>query len=98
MSRESDRVGAINLGQGLSDLPTLDLVAEGARRAIAEHKSTYTYPEGILPLRQAISKKLERDNQIQADPEGEIVVTAGATAAFAATVTALLKVKVCGRY
>ncbi|WP_394824892.1 pyridoxal phosphate-dependent aminotransferase [Pendulispora albinea] len=90
MSRESDRVGAINLGQGICDLPTPPEVAEAAKAAIDANKSTYTYPEGHLALRQAIARKLARDNGIQADPGSDIVVTLGATGAFATAVNALL--------
>jgi aminotransferase len=90
MSRESDRVGAINLGQGICDLPTPPAVAAAAKAAIDAHESTYTYPEGQLALREAIAAKLARDNGLEARADGEIVVTLGATGAFAAAVTALL--------
>jgi len=90
MSRECDRVGAINLGQGICDLPTPQVVAAAAKAAIDANKCIYTYPEGDLALRQAIAAKLERDNCIKAQVDGEIVVTLGATGAFAATVNALL--------
>ena len=90
MSRESDRLGAINLGQGICDMPTPPLVVEGAKAAIDARKSIYSYAEGILELRQAIAEKLARDNGIQADPLSEIVVTAGSSAAFTTVVTGLL--------
>lgn len=90
MTRECERVGGINLGQGICDLPTPPLVAEGAIRAIRERKSVYSYPEGTAELRRAIAHKLARANGIQADPDKEIVVTVGATGAFAAAVHALL--------
>ncbi|WP_067538115.1 pyridoxal phosphate-dependent aminotransferase [Nocardia crassostreae] len=90
MSRESDRVGAINLGQGICDLPTPPEVAEAAKAAIDANDSTYTYPEGNRALRDAIVGNLLRDNGIEADPGTEIVVTLGATGAFATAVNALL--------
>ncbi len=90
MTRESNRVGAINLGQGICDLPTLPLVAEGAKAAIDARKSIYSYPEGILELRQAIAGKLARDNHITADPQTEIVVTAGSSGAFTCVTVGLL--------
>lgn len=90
MSRESDRAGAINLGQGLCDLPTPPVVAEAAKAAIDAGESTYTYPEGHLALRRAIAEKVARDNGLRAEPEGEITVTVGATGAYAAAVNALL--------
>lgn len=43
----------------------------------------------IGELRRAIAAKLIRDNALDADPEREIVVTPGATGAFAAALTAL---------
>ncbi|MBZ0271722.1 pyridoxal phosphate-dependent aminotransferase [bacterium] len=90
MTRECERVGGINLGQGLGDLPTPPLVVAGATRAIGARQSLYSFPEGILPARERIAEKLARDNGLSYDPNGEIVVTIGASGAFAATLMALL--------
>lgn len=90
MTRECDRVGGINLGQGICDLPTPPAVREAACEAIRARKSTYSYPEGIRPLREAIARKLAERNGIQADPAREIVVTAGASGAFTCALHALL--------
>ncbi len=90
MTRACERVEGINLGQGICDLPTPELVREGAIRAIRERKSTYSYPEGITELREAIARKLARDNGMRADPRSEIVVTAGSSAAFTCAIHALL--------
>lgn len=89
MTRECERVGGINLGQGICDMPTPALVRDGAIAAIAAQKSTYSFPEGVHELRAAVAEKLVRDNGITADPAREIVVTVGATGAFASTLTAL---------
>jgi aminotransferase len=90
MTRECERVGGINLGQGLGDLPTPPLARDGAIQAILDRKSTYSFPEGAAELREAIAAKLERDNGITADPQREIVVTIGSTGAFAAALLGLL--------
>lgn len=90
MTRECDRVGGINLGQGVCKMPTPKLVAEGAKRAIDEGRAIYTYPEGTLELREAIAAKLERDNGIKADPMSEIVVTVGSAGAYTAALNGLL--------
>ncbi|QSA97928.1 pyridoxal phosphate-dependent aminotransferase [Methylococcus sp. EFPC2] len=90
MTRECERVGGINLGQGLGDLPAPDAVKEGAIAAIRENRSTYTSSEGIPELRQAIARKLAHDNKLTVNPDTNIVVTGGTTGAFAATLTALL--------
>jgi aminotransferase len=90
MTRECQRVGGINLGQGICDLPTPPLVARGAIEAIESRKATYSLPEGAAELRQAIARKLERDNGIRADPGSEIAVTVGASGAYTAAIHALL--------
>jgi aminotransferase len=90
MTRECERVGGINLGQGICDLPTLPLVRDGAITAIRENRSTYSFPEGSSTLRRVIADKLARENGMRADPETDIVVTVGASGAFTAALMALL--------
>jgi aminotransferase len=90
MTRECERVGGINLGQGICDLPTPPLVRDGAIAAIRENRSTYSFAEGTAELRQAIAGKLQRDNGLRADPASEICVTVGASGAYAAAIHALL--------
>src|SRR5438552_13550107 len=82
MSRECERVGGINLGQGICDLPTIPELVEGAIDAIRASKATYTKFEGLDILRERIARKLERHNHINADPAKEIVVTVGSSGGF----------------
>lgn len=89
MTKACERVGGINLGQGLGDLPAPALVRDAAIQAIQDGQNTYTASEGIPPLRQAIARKLQRDNGLDVDPDSQIVISAGTTGAFAATLTAL---------
>jgi len=90
MTRECERIGGINLGQGICDLPTPPLVRDAAIAAIRENRSTYSFAEGTLELRKAIAQKLARDNGLQADPASEICVTVGASGAYASAINALL--------
>ena len=90
MTRECERVGGLNLGQGICDLPTPPLVRDGAIAAIRENRSTYSFAEGARELREAIARKLGRDNGLSADPATEICVTVGASGAYAAAINALL--------
>ena len=90
MTRECERVGGLNLGQGICDLPTPPLVRDGAIAAIRENRSTYSFAEGARELREAIARKLARDNGLTADPATEICVTVGASGAYAAAINALL--------
>lgn len=90
MSVECERVGGINLAQGVCDTGVPEAVAARAAQAIAEGYNIYTRLDGIAPLRLAIAEKLARHNGITSDPEGEILVASGATGAFYAACMALL--------
>jgi aminotransferase len=90
MSVECDRVGGINLAQGICDTDLPNSVADQAIEAIRTGQNIYTRLDGIAPLRQAIAAKLLRHNKIKADPDSEILVTSGATGALYAATLALL--------
>ncbi len=90
MSRECERVGGINLGQGICDLPSIPELIEGACEAIASSKSTYSKFEGIDLLREKIAKKCETFNGFAVDPATQIVVTIGSTGGFATATMATL--------
>jgi aminotransferase len=90
MSRECERVGGINLGQGICDLPTIPELVEGACGAISSSKATYSKFEGIDILRERIARKIERFNGFNVDPLAQIVVTVGSTGGFAAATLATL--------
>jgi aminotransferase len=90
MSVECERIGGVNLAQGVCDTELPALVAEGAVNAIHSGWNTYTRLDGIAPLREAIAGKLAAFNGIRADPDTEILVTAGATGALYAASLALL--------
>lgn len=90
MSRECERVGGINLGQGICDLPTIPELVEGACDAISQSKATYSKFEGIDLLRERIARKIEHFNGYRIDPAKELVVTVGSTGGFAAAALATL--------
>lgn len=90
MSVECDKVGGINLAQGVCDTEVPEVVRAAAEAAIEAGFNQYTRLDGIARLRNAIARKLERQNGLVADPESEILVTSGATGGFAAACSALL--------
>jgi aminotransferase len=89
MTVECDRIGGVNLAQGVCDTEVPSPVVESAIRAIHDGYNIYTRLDGVAPLREAIGRKLERYNKIHADPESEILVTSGATGAMYAACLAL---------
>ena len=90
MTVECERVGGINLAQGVCDLPVPPPVAGGAEQAIRGGGNAYTRHDGIARLRRAIAGKMQSMNGITADPETDVVVSAGSTGALFCAVYALL--------
>ena len=90
MSIECDRVGGINLSQGICDTEVPPAVRSGAAAALDEGYNIYSRYDGLDELRQQLARKMVRDNGIAYDPDGEIVVTVGATGAFYVAALALL--------
>jgi aminotransferase len=89
MTVECDRLGGVNLAQGVCDTPLPGPVEEAAILSIRAGHNIYTRADGIASLREAIAEKLARHNHIKADPKSEIVVTSGATGAFYSACLAL---------
>lgn len=54
----------IGLGAGEPDFPTPPHIVDAAIAAMRNGKTKYTPPEGIIELREAISRKLKRDNNL----------------------------------
>jgi aminotransferase len=90
MTVECDRLGGVNLAQGVCDTELPAPVARRAIEAIHEGYNIYTRLDGVAPLREAIAAKLQRDNGLTVDPEGEVLVTSGATGGLYAAALALL--------
>ena len=90
MSIECERLGGINLAQGVCDTEVPFAVCREAQAAIDKGVNSYTRFDGLPELRAAIARKLAEYNGIAADPETEITVSAGATGAFYCACLALL--------
>jgi aminotransferase len=90
MSIECEKVGGINLAQGVCDTEIPAPVRQAAHEAIETGINSYTRYDGLAVLRDAISRKMRDYNGIPADPETEIVVSTGSTGAFYCACLALL--------
>ncbi|HYE57014.1 MAG TPA: pyridoxal phosphate-dependent aminotransferase [Rhodothermales bacterium] len=84
-----NRVGGINLGQGICDLSTPDPVKAGTFAAIEADRSIYTAYNGIAPLRQAIFEKARAFNGLPVASADEVMVSVGSTGAFVAAALTL---------
>jgi N-succinyldiaminopimelate aminotransferase len=89
MSALASRTGALNLGQGFPDEDGPAEVLEAARKAIADGVNQYPPGRGTPDLLAAIAEHQHRFYGLSLDPGAEILVTAGATEALAASLLAL---------
>ncbi|RLK49121.1 aminotransferase class I/II-fold pyridoxal phosphate-dependent enzyme [Microbacterium telephonicum] len=90
MSALAAATGAVNLGQGFPDEDGPAEVLAAAREAICEGMNQYPPGRGVPDLLQAIAEHQRRFYGLRIDPQREVLVTAGATEALAATLLALL--------
>src|SRR4051812_2535711 len=90
MTREARRAGAINLAQGVGELPVLPGAVDAAVAALRGGQHGYSIREGRAELREAIARRCAAAAGVRPDPETEVVVTAGAVGAYSAAIGALL--------
>ncbi len=89
MTIECNRVGGINLGQGICDLPTPPEILNATSDAILADKSVYSPFAGIDELREQIAIKARNYNKITEAKAENVIVTIGSTGAFNSVVTSL---------
>lgn len=89
MSALAVRTGSVNLGQGFPDTDGPPEMIEAAVEALRRGDNQYPPGPGILPLREAVARHQQRFYGIEVDPEGEVLITAGATEALTAAILAL---------
>jgi aspartate aminotransferase len=82
-------IDVINMSVGEPDFNTPDHIKEAAKRAVDENFSKYSPVPGYPDLRQAICRKLERENHLRYTP-AEILVSNGAKQSVCNTVMALV--------
>jgi aminotransferase len=69
--------GVISLGVGQPDFVTPSIIRNAAIKSIEDGQTYYTSNYGIIELRQAISRNLERLYGVYYEPATEIIVTSG---------------------
>ena len=84
------RTDIIRLELGEPDFDTPQHVKDAAIQAINEGFTHYTSTEGLLELREAVARKLRRENRVEADPETEIFITDGGLGAIFAIIQSLV--------
>jgi aspartate/methionine/tyrosine aminotransferase len=91
MSQLAREHAAVNLGQGFPDDPGPEDVRRRAAEAVVDGWNQYPSMLGLPELRQAIAAHYRHWQDLNLDPEREILVTSGATEALAGSLLALIE-------
>ncbi len=76
------RTDVFDMTVGIPDFDTPEHIKEAAKKAIDDGFTRYTHNAGYIEVREALAQKLKRDNNIEADPVSEMVLTAGGMGAL----------------
>jgi N-succinyldiaminopimelate aminotransferase len=89
MSALAARTGAVNLGQGFPDADGPVSILDDAVAAVRGGQNQYPPGLGVPALLEAVAAHQERFYGLRVDPGTQVLVTAGATEAVAASLLAL---------
>ncbi|MFB1117326.1 pyridoxal phosphate-dependent aminotransferase [Dickeya dadantii] len=91
MSALAQQHQAINLSQGFPDFDGPDYLKQRLAHHVSQGANQYAPMTGVAPLRQAIAEKTAALYGWQPDADSEVTVTAGATEALFAAISALVR-------
>ncbi len=82
--------GAVNLAQGLMELPPDPVLLREAQHVFSTSEGhQYSFPAGLLELRTVIAQLSHHYHGVSYDPEREITISVGATEGLLAAILAL---------
>src|SRR5205085_1036339 len=91
MSRLAREQDAVNLGQGFPDGPLPEDVLAKAADAVVNGWNQYPPMMGLPELRKAVATHYKHWQNLDFDPDSEIMITSGATEAIAGALMALIE-------
>src|SRR3989344_6596154 len=83
-----ERKDVISLGPGEPDFPAPQPIVQLTKK-YANQCNHYSPPGGLKELREALARKLKKENRIDTDPENIVVTTGSQEALLIATACAL---------
>ena len=72
----------INLGIGQPDFRTPDHIVEAAVKALRDGEHGYTPAQGILPLREAVARDLQKRHGVVVSPDNVVIMPGGKPTMF----------------
>jgi len=91
MSQMANEYNAINLSQGFPDFSISETLVELVNKYMKNGENQYAPMQGLPELREAISLKIKNSYDQAYNPLTEITITAGATEALFAAITAFIR-------
>ena len=91
MSALANEHKAINLSQGFPNFETSEELISLVNHYMKKGMNQYAPMQGILPLREVISEKMEDLYRIKYSPETEITITSGGTQAIYTAIAAVIR-------
>lgn len=91
MTQLANENQAINLSQGFPDFPISEELIALVHKYMSKGFNQYAPMPGVLQLRKAIAKKIEKTYGTQYNPDTEITITAGATQAIFSIISAFVR-------
>ena len=82
--------GVISLGVGEPDFSTPWVIRKAAIQVLERKHIIYGPNKGVLPLRQAITRRIENKHGVKYDPDKEVIVTVGGSEAIDLVIRGLL--------
>ncbi|MGK5530721.1 aminotransferase class I/II-fold pyridoxal phosphate-dependent enzyme [Streptomyces sp. URMC 129] len=89
MTELARRTGAVNLGQGVPELDAPPALLAGVSAAVLAGRNQYPPASGFPALREAVAAHQREHYGLEYAPDGEVLVTTGATEALASAFLAL---------
>lgn len=89
MTELARRTGAVNLGQGVPELAGPDALLKDVAEAVLSGNNQYPPAVGFPALREAVAEHQLRRYGLDYSPQGEVLITTGATEALASALLAL---------
>jgi len=80
----------VSLMRGEPDFPTPEHIVEASIRALRNGRTSYPDNRGEKNFREAVARKLERNNRLRFDPTNEVLATTGATMGVYAALMAMI--------
>jgi methionine transaminase len=91
MSQMANENKAINLSQGFPDFDISEKLIDLVNKYMKSGHNQYAPMQGVPLLREAISKKVMDTHCVKYNPDSEITITAGATEALYAAISAFVR-------